>query len=209
MRKILIIFCFTLSCGYVLAQNAIKIGAKVNASFLSTNMDFDMFNKNKWSINPYIGIDYLSHKYYYLNSEVCLTTIGGKDAVLTSDEVNPSQKIEVSWKYLEANTKFRLQFPLASMSFYAGAGMYVRGRMGGSPCTVMDKDMLEGQDFAITGRKLLYGEIFEGGITTTQGNLKVDFNVYYYIRNNSIAEYGLTKLYPNTWGFGLSLGYII
>lgn len=193
----------------MLAQNAIKIGVKISASSLSTNMDFEIFNKKKWSINPYIGIDYLSHKYYYLNSEVCLTTIGGKDAVMTSDEVNPSQKIEASWKYVEANTKFRLQYPLANMSLYAGAGMYVRCRMGSSLCTVIDKDMIEGQDFAIMGRKLLYGEIFDGGITTTQGNLKVDFKVYYYLRNNNIAKYGLTKFYPSTWGLGLSIGYII
>lgn len=209
MRKIIFLLGFALCSVYSLAQNAIKIGAKINASSLSTNMDFDLFNQNKWTVNPSIGIDYLSHKSYYLNSEIALVTIGGKDAVLTSDEVSPSQKIEVSWKYVEANTKFRLQYPFANMSLYAGAGMYVRFRTSSSLCTVIDKDMIEDQDFAIMGRKFLYGEIFECGITTTQGKLKADFNVYYYLRNNHIAQYGYTKLYPNTWGLGFSIGYVL
>jgi len=202
MKRICSLFGLLLLSVYSFSQNAIKIGMKACASSLTTNNDYKIFHQNKWAINPSIAIDYLSHKYYYLNSEICLANIGGKDYVHRDEAENPIQKMEVDWKYVEANTKFRLQFPMTNMSLYAGAGLFARSRISSASSTYY-------QDYAYKGNNFLYGEIFEGGITTTLGNIKADFNIYYYLKNNNVAKSGELKFYPKTWGVGLSFGYIL
>lgn len=206
MKKAAFLFILVLLYCPTFAQNAIKIGAKVNASSLTNNnTDIDIFEQNKWTVAPSIGLDWLSHTYWYLSSEMSLVTIGGKSDVYTETLENAT--MEVSWKYLEQNTKFRFQYPLSTMSLYAGAGMFIRERVSSASCTAYESADVEAEIF--DGASFLYGEVFECGITTTKGRLKADFNVCYYLRNNHIAKRDLMTLYPKTWGLGLSFGYIL
>lgn len=65
------------SCLAVFSQNAVKVGGGMSIGSMTTNQRFEVFERNILSFSPYVGIDWLSGKYFYLSSAVGWQRIGG------------------------------------------------------------------------------------------------------------------------------------
>ena len=206
IKKRFFLFSFVAFCAAVpcRSQNAVKVGIGASASSMRNSMDLGIgiFDRNLWACSPFVGVDWLGHKYCYLSSEIRYVRIGGGDMVYTdATEESGQEEIKISWDYIQLNTTFRLQYPLRRMSLYAGAGMFLNGRVSGAGSEFYS-DVAE-------ARAVGFGEIFEGGVTTVCGRLKMDLNVSYSLSNGHIARLGYTKFYPDVWTVSLSAGYVL
>jgi len=67
-RKFITSLFVIFSCIGAFGQDAIKVGGGMTISSMSTNQDFDLFEKNVLSFYPYVGADWLCHKYFYMSA---------------------------------------------------------------------------------------------------------------------------------------------
>lgn len=199
---LLAVTAFLLCASACRAQNALKVGVGVSGSSMRTSLPIDVYDDRLWTCSPFVGIDYLEHRYWYLSSGLRYVRVGGKDRVdynLTGDPSLSSSTIE--WDCLQLNTTFRLQYPLRDMKLYAGAGLFMNGRISGGD--------VDAYGSVVNVRRMAFGEVFEFGITSTCKRVKLDFNVAYNLGNGHAATLGATTFRPSAWFISLSAGYIM
>lgn len=194
-------------CHAAFSQNAVKVGGGVTIGSMTTNQKFDLFEKNIMSFSPYVGLDWLSGRYFYLSSAVGWQRIGGNTSVLTSPEGEWQRFVTVGkhWDFVHLNTTARFQYPLSRLNVYAGAGFYANCLAGSRT----ERDDFYSTDVDFVAERVNFGELVEVGLTTVQGRMKMDFNVSYQIHNNHVVRCGSTKLYGDVWNVSLALGYLL
>lgn len=203
-QTILFSLLFFASCSVSLSQNAVKVGGGMTIGSMTTNQNFDLFEKNILNFSPYVGLDWLGGKYFYMSSVVGWQRIGGKSSVLLTDE-DRFGTMEKHWDFIHLNTTARFQYPLSRLNVYAGAGFYAN-------CLTskrVERDDFYTPEYEFVAGKVNFGELVEVGMTTVQGRMKMDFNVSYQIHNNHIVKIGNTKLYGDVWNISLAVGYLL
>lgn len=188
------------------AQDAVKVGAGVGISSCSTKglMGVEIFADNIYSFAPQVGVDWLSHKYWYLSSVARWQRLGGEENDVWPDGDN-KKKYTLKYDYLHLNTTFRAQYPIGRCNIYAGAGMYVNCLMGDADQWMQD---ITNDGIPLHSSGANFGEVVEVGLTTVKNRIKLDFNAAYHIHNNKMVTLGNTELSANYWNVSLSVGYI-
>lgn len=105
-------------CCHVFSQT-IKISNGVLFSN-TTDRQKEFMNKMITSYSFLVGLDYLEHKYYYLSSEIGYTKLGGKENEAYIDATRVS--VYETWDYIQANTMFRIRYPINFFHVYVGFG---------------------------------------------------------------------------------------
>lgn len=183
-------------------QNAVKVGVGAVRASLDVSLPCDVFGEKTWTCSPFIGADYLEHKYWYLSSELRYIRLGAKDTPdLKAADISGAATTDLQWDYLQLNTTFRLQCPLRGMKAYVGAGLFANCCVGGREHGAYN--------FTPRSRAVTWGEVFEFGVTSVIGRVKVDLNAAYDLPNGHAASAGLTEITPRAWVLSVSAGYVL
>ena len=203
MRKI--IYLLILSVASSVNAQIIKWQNGATISSLHGKGDANIFSKNQSNYATSFGIIYCENTFFNLNSNIGCTHLGGKSEQLSWHEdgtVITDGQVSPEWKYLFANTTFRLQMPFGSSmdAVYVGVGPQLNIVIG-------DIESEGPTDYKCSGKRMGLGGLFEVGLTQNFNGIFFDLNVSYLHSFTPTATFANTNLYSRSWNIGLSIGY--